>query len=278
MFEVTKESVWNDLQKVREQSPVIHNITNFVVMNNTANALLAIGASPVMAHAEEEVADMTKIANALVINIGTLSERWVVAMGAAMRQAAKQKKPIVLDPVGAGATPYRTQTVEALIHSVKPQVITGNASEIRAVAEGHANTKGVDSADPVEAAVESAVKLSKHLNCVVCVSGEDDIVVYGDQVLCLCNGHPMMGKVTGMGCTATVIIAAFAAVNPIIPQATAHAMSVLAIAGEMAAEKAKGPGSLQLEILDALYNLSENDIADRLKVDKNKYERIVAGN
>jgi len=142
---ITAQTVWADVLSIRHQAPLVHNITNYVAMNTTANALLSIGASPVMAHAEEEVADMVKIASALVINIGTLSENWIQSMQKAMLQAKSCGVPIVLDPVGAGATPYRTETAMQLLSVAPVAIIRGNASEILAVVQKDAKTKGVDS-------------------------------------------------------------------------------------------------------------------------------------
>jgi hydroxyethylthiazole kinase len=246
----------------------VHNITNYVVMNSTANALLALGASPVMAHAEEEVADMVKIASALVINVGTLSGPWIRSMHKAMRRAGETHIPIVLDPVGAGATPYRTDTVRELMAAVIPTIIRGNASEIMAVVSADAKTKGVDSTTSSASAVEAAKQLSQAYHCVVCVSGATDYVVGIDRVIKIHNGHGLMQKVTGMGCAASALCGAFAAVNPSPVAATAHAMAVMGIAGELAAMHADGPGSLQVGFLDALYSLTEKNISDHLKVEE----------
>jgi hydroxyethylthiazole kinase len=236
-------------------------------MNNSANALLSIGASPVMAHAEEEVEEMVDIAGALVINIGTLSPHWIRGMLRAVYQAKKMKIPIVLDPVGAGATAYRTNTARELIQEVPPAIIRGNASEIMAILEEDAKTKGVDSTASSHAAVEAARRLNRMYGSVVCVSGETDYIVDGDDVTKVMNGHPMMARVTGMGCIATVMCGAFAAVNHTFAEAAAQAMAVMGIAGEIAAENVPGPGSLQVRFLDALYRLSEEDINHGLRVE-----------
>ena len=247
----------------------MHNITNFVAMNNSANALLALGASPVMAHAEEEVADMVKIASALVINIGTLSPPWVRAMEKAARQARERSLPIVLDPVGAGATGYRTETVHHLLSAVTPTIIRGNASEIGAVADRETGTtKGVDSSISSRHAVSAARRLSDTYGCTVCVSGAIDYVVHGQQTVGVQNGHPLMARVTGLGCTASALCGAFAAVNEAPFAATAHAMAVMGIAGEVAAKKATGPGTLQLHFLDVLHNLSEAHLSGSLRLEE----------
>jgi hydroxyethylthiazole kinase len=235
-------------------------------MNTTANALLAIGASPVMAHAVEEVEEMAGIAAALVLNIGTLSAAWVEAMVLAGRQANRKGVPVVIDPVGAGATSFRDQTMQRLLAEVRPAVIRGNASEIRALYYAEQGTKGVDSTHRPEQALEAARALADALQCIVCTSGETDVIVSAQGVIRVSNGHPMMPSVTGLGCTATALIGAFAAVNPSPFQATAHAMAVMGIAGEMAAVDSPGPGSLQLHFLDALYRLRAEDIESRLKL------------
>lgn len=260
---MTAQSIWKDLAKIRETAPLVHNITNYVVMNNTANALLSLGASPVMAHAENEVADMVNITQALVLNIGTLSDAWIQAMSKAASQAGKTGVPIIFDPVGAGATPYRTETVHRLLSETSPSIIRGNASEIMAISMTDAKTKGVDSLAASDAALDAARQLSARYQCTVCVSGEIDYVVNADRTALIRNGHPMMPKVTGLGCTASALCGAFSAVNSSSFEAASHAMSVMGIAGEIAAEQAKGPGSLQLHFLDSLYSLTEEDILKR---------------
>lgn len=257
--------VWNDIEKIRTNSPLVHNITNYVVMNSTANALLAIGASPVMGHAPEEVEDMVGISGALVINIGTPSIAWSQSMAAAMRVAKKHDIPIVLDPVGAGATPFRTQTVHKLLADTTPTIIRGNASEIRALCIKGAKVKGVDSTDSAEAALEAGRSLARQNACVVSISGQTDVIISGESKYLVYNGHSMMPRVTGLGCTATAITGAFAAVNSNPFEAAIHAMIVMGIAGEIAAEKATGPGTLQMHFLDALYQMSESDIAGRIR-------------
>jgi hydroxyethylthiazole kinase len=265
-MQISAKNIGQNLEWVRRQSPLVHNITNYVVMNSTANALLAIGASPVMAHAPEEVEDMVNIASALVINIGTLSEHWVGSMLKAARQAQKKGIPIVYDPVGAGATPYRTRTIRELIQAVPPAILRGNASEIMAIAGDTAKTKGVDSAAATDSALTSARSLNEQHGCVVCISGETDYIRDKKNMAMIKNGHALMPKVTGLGCTASALCGAFASVNPDYFTATAAAMAVMGIAGEMAAEKSSGPGSMQVHFLDALFNMTGADIEKRLKI------------
>lgn len=257
---ITPAGIWKDIDAIRHNSPLVHNITNYVVMNTTANALLALGASPVMAHAEPEVEDMVNIASALVINIGTLSDPWTSAMFKAAARAKERGIPIVLDPVGVGATEYRTRTARDLIHAASPSIIRGNGSEIMALCEKDVATKGVDSTSASDLAIDSATALSREWNCVVCITGEIDYIVSKNPMITVKNGHAMMPRVTGLGCTATALCGAFAAVNPAHDQAAAHAMAVMGIAGEMAAETARGPASLQCNFIDTLYQLSETHI------------------
>lgn len=260
-----KKIIIENLNKVREIGPLVHNITNFVAMNNTANALLAIGASPVMAHAMEEMEDFVKIDSALVINIGTLSKHWVDAMEVAMKSAKALNKPIIFDPVGAGATPYRTETVKKLIDAAVPTVIRGNASEIMSLVNSTVKTKGVDSSMDSDSAVDSAKLLAKELGCVVVISGQTDYITDGETMFVVKNGCDMMPKVTAMGCTATAITGAFVSVGANPLEAAFSAMAIMSIAGEMSEEKAAGPGTLQLHFLDALYNITSEDVEKRYK-------------
>lgn len=257
---LSKEILKNAVAEVRAESPLVHNITNFVVMNNTANALLAIGASPVMAHALDEVADMTKIASSLVLNIGTLENAWVESMLVAGKTAAAFQKPVVFDPVGAGATPFRLSVCSRILSEVGPSIIRGNASEIMALAKAGTRTKGVDSTASSDEALSLATALAKETRSTVVVSGAVDVVTDGERLERIPYGHPLMGRVTGMGCTATAILGAFAAVIPDMFLAASCGMAVMGIAGEIAGKTARGTGSMQVEFLDALTRLSDADI------------------
>ena len=258
-----------DIDTIRHKAPLVHNITNFVVMNNTANALLAIGASPVMAHAPEEVAEMAAMASAVVLNMGTLSERWVEAMLLAGRSALEHNVPIVFDPVGVGATSYRNQTARRIFSQFTPSIIRGNASEIMALAaelldtQQQIKTKGVDSTAASD--IETAQRLAQQLGTVIAISGIEDYITDGKTVHILKNGSPMMARVTGMGCTASAITGAFAGINSDMLEAAAHAMAVMGIAGELAILQSKGPGSLQVNFLDQLYTLTPESIVNTLK-------------
>lgn len=256
---IDTEHLLRDIDAIRQKAPLVHNITNFVVMNNTANALLALGASPVMAHAPEEVAEMAAMASAVVLNMGTLSETWVEAMLLAGQSALEHHVPIIFDPVGVGATAYRNQTARRIFSQFTPSIIRGNASEIMALSaelldkQQQIKTKGVDSTATSDIAIETAQTLAQQLGTVIVISGVEDYITDGKTVHILKNGSTMMARVTGMGCTASAITGAFAGVNPNMLEAAAHAMTVMGIAGELAARQSKGPGSLQVNFLDQLY-------------------------
>jgi hydroxyethylthiazole kinase len=256
-----------DLQRIRAEAPLIHNITNYVVMNITANALLAVGASPVMAHAPEEVEDMVCQAKALVVNLGTLSIAWINSMIKAGQMANQRRIPIVLDPVGSGATKFRTESGQLLLRNTPPAIIRGNASEIRSLVLHEHSTKGVDSTHTPDETIEAAQFLSENFHCVVSVSGATDLLVGGRSVIRIRNGHPIMPRITGLGCVATALTGAFAAVNKSYLHAAANAMALIGIAGEMAAERCTGPASFQVNFIDALYNIRESDIESRLKME-----------
>jgi len=254
-----------DLEKIRKNAPLVHNITNYVVMNSTANALISLGASPVMAHAVEEVEEMVGLASALVINIGTLSEKWIEAMHLAGKAAKRKGTPVILDPVGAGATSFRTNATKSIIEEIKPQVIRGNASEIMAIAQAGYTTKGVDSTASAEAALDGAKDLARSAGAVVSISGKTDYITDGKEVEEIIHGHPLMGKVTGTGCTATALIAAFAGVNNQPFAAATEAMIVMGMAGEMAGERSDAPGTFYARFIDALYQIDEEQIKKRWK-------------
>lgn len=249
-----------NLTKLRETRPLIHNITNFVVMNFTANILLAAGASPVMAHAENEVEEMVGFAKALVLNIGTLTDDWVDAMVKAGKKATSLGVPIILDPVGAGATALRTTAAKRILAETNVSVVRGNASEILALAGAQANTKGVDAADSVDQAAEQAIRLARELGVPVAITGPQDLITDGNRVIRVNNGHALMSCITGTGCGATAIIGAFSGVDPDPVSAAATALSYYGLAGERAAADANGPGSFMIRFLDALYNLTPEEL------------------
>ena len=255
-----------NLEKLKDKKPLIHNITNFVVMNYTANALLACGASPVMAHAQEEVEEMASFAGALVLNIGTLTPYWIESMIKAGRQANEAKIPIILDPVGSGATKLRTDSAKRLIDEIAISVVRGNASEVLSLAHEDSRTKGVDSIHSVDDAADAAVILAKELNTTLAITGAVDLVTDGKIIYRVSNGHELMGYVTGTGCTATVIIAAFLAVDSNPVEATTTALAYFGLAGEKAAARADVPGSFQIALLDSLYSIDSTQMEEGAKI------------
>ena len=261
---------WEQLEAVRRTSPLVHNITNLVVMHTTANALLALGASPVMAHAAEEVEEIAGLASALVLNIGTLSPAWVESMRLALSAAKARSLPVVMDPVGAGASRYRTRTALELLAASSNAIVRGNASEIAALTGSAITTRGVDSSMEALAAKDAAIELARGHGCVVCVSGATDLVTNGETCITLTGGSPLMTRVTGMGCTASAFCAAFAAVagadadddrKAARMDATVSAMAVMSAAGGLAAKEAAGPGSFLPAFLDRVSLLSAADLA-----------------
>ena len=254
------------LNEIRNNSPLVHNITNYVVMNNTANALLSVGASPVMAHSLDEVEDIISISSSLVINMGTLSELWVDSMIKAGKKANELKKPIVFDPVGIGASSYRTEVAKEIIEKTSPCVIRGNASEIMVLAQLSSVTKGVDSTAKTVEALNGAIQLSKELNNTVVVSGETDYIVTRNKVSSVNNGREIMSKVTGMGCTATSVIGASIAVEDDVHEAAVFSMALMGVAGEIAESKSNGPGSFQISFLDTLSSVSSKIISDNARI------------
>ncbi|HIE11098.1 MAG TPA: hydroxyethylthiazole kinase [Kiritimatiellae bacterium] len=253
------------LQRIRAERPLIHNITNYVVMNYTANVLLALGASPIMAHAPEEVEELASAAGSLVVNIGTLSRPWIESMFRAGRAAKSAHVPVVLDPVGAGATGLRTETARRFFSEIQPLVVRANASETLALCREGAG-KGVDATHAVDEAMRWAQDLAARCGTVFAVTGKEDCVTDGHRQIRILNGHPLMSRVTGTGCAATVIVAAFCAVesDPLI--AAASGLTVFGIAGEMAAEGDPGPGTFAVRLLDALQRIDEGIIASRARI------------
>lgn len=249
------------LDKVRKNNPLIHNITNVVVTNFTANGLLAIGASPVMAYAVEEVAEMAKLAGALVLNIGTLDQKVVDAMIIAGKAANAENVPVILDPVGAGATTFRTKTAQNLLSELNIAVIRGNAAEIANIAGQSWTIKGVDGSIENGNIEELALEVAKKFGAVVAITGKEDVVSDGEVVHIVKNGHPLLTKVTGAGCLLTSIIGAFTAVEKDFLKATTSALAFYGIVAEKAAANIAdaGPGSFQIELINQLALVSPED-------------------
>ena len=255
------------LRELRKRKPLVHQITNYVVMNETANATLAIGALPVMAHAPQEVEEMVGLAGALVLNIGTLSEHWIEAMLVAGRAASELGKPVVLDPVGVGATSYRTDTARRILDQVDVSVVRGNAGEIATLVGVEAEVRGVESiaagGEPAGLARDAARSLGR----VVAVTGAVDHVSNGERVLAIANGHELLGTVSGTGCMSTAITGCFLAAQPDEPlEAAAEALEAFGSAGEDAAVEAKGPGSFHVGLYDALAALDPATLDGRARI------------
>jgi hydroxyethylthiazole kinase len=256
------------LAGIRERKPLVHNITNYVVMNETANAVLALGALPVMAHAREEVAEMVGHAGALVLNIGTLSEHWIDAMLLAGKTANEHGVPVVLDPVGAGATAFRTETARRLLDQIDVAVLRGNAGEVATLVGIAAEVRGVESVaaggDPAELARAAA----EALGVVASVTGPVDHVSDGERAAAVANGHPLLASITGTGCMSTAITGCFLAGGADAFGAAVEALVAFGVAGEDAAVDAKGPGSFHVGLYDALAGLDPVTLSGRAKVEQ----------
>jgi hydroxyethylthiazole kinase len=252
------------LRELRAHKPLVHQITNYVVMNETANATLALGALPVMAHAPDEVGEMASVAGALVLNIGTLSPHWVEAMVIAGKAT---KAPIVLDPVGAGATTYRTATARRLLDELEITVVRGNAAEVATLAGREAEIRGVESLAADGSSAQLAREASRALGCVVSVTGPTDHVSDGERVVAVSNGHELLATVSGTGCMSTAVTGSFLAAKPTEPlEAAAEALVAFGVAGEDAAREARGPGTFHAALYDALYHLDPDTLDSRAKV------------
>jgi hydroxyethylthiazole kinase len=248
------------LAALRADRPLVHNITNYVSMDVAANVLLALGASPAMVHSSEEVEAFADLSASLVVNIGTLSPDWVAAMRLAARRMCDAGKPWVLDPVGVGATAYRTGVATSLL-ALKPAVIRANASEIAALAGAQARGKGVDSLAASRDVLEPARALAAATGAVVVVSGEVDYVTDGTSIVAVFGGHPLMPAVTALGCSLSATMAAFAAVAAPFDAAVAAA-AVFAVAGRQAGDSAQGPASFRTGFIDALWRLTPQTVAE----------------
>lgn len=253
-------NIYHLLEKVRTQKPIVHHLTNWVTIYDCANIVKTLGASPVMAHAKEEVADMAAIASSLVLNIGTLTPEFTEAMKLAAKAANKKGIPVVLDVCGAGATPLRDQKVKELLAQTKINIIKGNASEIARVAGESVMTKGVDAGNVKQDIVMLAQELSKKNKCVVVVTGKEDIVTDGLKTLIVKNGDPMMTNIVGTGCMAASVIGTFAAIEKDLVLAAASGLVCFEIAAESAAKISKGPATFKEKLFDCLFHLNEKII------------------
>ena len=259
-----KPTAYDLLDRVRQQKPVVHHLTNWVTICDCAQVVKTLGASPVMAHAPEEAAEMAQIASALVLNIGTLTVDFVEAMKLAAQSANKKGIPVVLDACGAGATALRDRKCLELLKEVRIDVIKGNASEVARVSGESVKTRGVDATEVSGDLVLLAEKLAAQRKATVVITGKVDITTDGRQTHLVKNGHPLMARVVGTGCMAASVIGAFAAVESDLSLAAACALAIYGIAGEVAAEKASGPASFKERLFDCLYNLDRESV-DRMQ-------------
>ena len=262
---------WGDLvagmlARIRQEHPLIHHITNFVVMNDTANVTLHIGALPVMSHAREEVAEMVSAAGALVLNPGTLTPEWVESMLVAGHRANALGVPIVLDPVGAGATHLRTESANRLLDELEIAIVRGNLGEVSTLAGLGGKVKGVESVAGGADALKVARTLASRRGLTVAITGKRDVIADGERALGVDNGHPWLTTITGSGCMSTTMVAAFAAVEPDPLLAAAAGLACFGLAGELAAESARGPGSFKVALMDALYNLTPDQVRAGVKI------------
>ncbi len=254
------------LTQIRERSPLVHHLTNWVTIYDCAQVVKSLGASPVMAHALEEVEEMAGIASSLVLNIGTLTVELVEAMKKAAYAANKKGIPVVLDLCGAGATSLRDKKCQELINEVRIDIIKGNASEIARVAGEKIKTKGVDSSFVQADLKDLAVKLAIKNKCTVVVTGEVDIVTDGKRYFRVNNGHKIMSSLVGTGCMATSVIGTFAAVEKDLVKASVAGLVCFEVAAQLAAQKSKGPGSFKEKLFDCLYKLDAKIVSRMQRV------------
>lgn len=264
-----RERISANLTSIKEKSPLIHHITNYVTVNDCANIVLAIGGSPVMADDLEEVAEMVGFASALVLNIGTLNSRTIESMLVAGRRAKELGVPVILDPVGVGATKLRTDTAEKLIKELKPEVIRGNMSEIKVLAGQNVAIKGVDSLADEQGGSIIARTFAFELNCVIAITGKTDVVSDGRQVCLLDNGHRILADVTGTGCMTSSLVATFCGVTKDYFTASVAGIISMGLAGEMSQASLRhgeGIGTFRSRLFDSIYNLSPETLAKEGKI------------
>lgn len=258
-------SVADMMGKVRRACPLVHMITNYVTVNDCANMCICAGASPVMTDAAEDVPDMVRLASATVLNIGTLNERTIDSMVLAGRTANEKGIPVILDPVGVGATRYRTETAEMILRSVKVSVIKGNQGEISVLAGSEGVVRGVDSVSGSSDIASVAEDLARRTGCIVAATGKKDYVTDGKNTAVLSNGSEWMSTISGTGCMLSAVVGAYTGACGVSVDSVAAAVSVLNIASEVAVEGSKvfGPGSFRTKLFDSMYSLKAEDV-DRL--------------
>lgn len=267
------------LENVQEKKVLVHSITNYVTVNDCANIILASGSSPIMADDSQEVEDITSICSALVINIGTLNQRTIEAMILAGKRSNELGHPVILDPVGAGASEFRNNTTMKLLEEISFSVIRGNISEIKFIAEGSGTTKGVDAdaadmvtSDNIDSVIGFAKKLSKKTGAVIAITGARDIVADSDRACIIGNGHPMMSNVTGTGCMLTAVIGSYAGANPgRLLEATAAATAAMGLCGELAFERLQqldgGTNTYRMLLIDFMSKMNGEMLKGGAKIE-----------
>jgi hydroxyethylthiazole kinase len=267
-IQISGYTVWADLEKIRSAKPLVHSITNSVVQDFTANALLALGASPIMSDCPEEIDELVAVSSAVNINTGTPNSQSAEAMRIAIATARRLGKPVALDPVAVGATQMRRSLVEELLDSGAPSVVRGNLAEISVIAGMEWAGKGVDSGAAPKESGDIVRKAARKIGGVAVGTGKVDYASDGRLLFSLANGHPLMTRVTGMGCVATSIVAAFLAVQPVPLIAAIHGMALVDIAGEWATERslAEGPGTFRVKFLDSFDRLTAKDLDAAIRV------------
>ena len=256
----------NILERIKNNKPLVHHITNYVTVNDCANVVLNWGGLPVMADSEEEVADMVKMASAVVLNIGTLNERLVNSMLRAGKRANRLDIPVILDPVGTGSTEYRTNVALKLLEELNISVITGNIGEITILSGNKATVRGVESVGKYDNILVNAKNLAKKYDAIVVVSDSDDIVTDGEKSYKVYNGHPLMKQVVGTGCMLTSTIGVFAGVKNSYLGACLDAVSAFGVAGENAAKESGRPASYKIALLDNISTMSDKILEENQKV------------
>lgn len=252
------------MKTVKEKKPLVHHITNYVTVNDCANICICAGGSPVMTDEYEDIPDMVKIASAVVLNIGTLNDRTINSMFMAGKAANEIGIPVILDPVGAGATRLRTRTAEFLMDKVKISVVKGNAGEIGMLAGLGGEVKGVDSVGI--ASEDAAQTLAKRIGCIVAATGETDYVSNGKKTYILKNGDPLLGSVSGTGCMACSVVGCYVGACGASIDSVAAGISAFCIAGEGAAKTSKGPGTFKMNLMDSMFALTPEMAQKALKI------------
>lgn len=257
------------MEKVRKTCPLVHHITNYVTVNDCANVCICAGGSPVMTDAAEDIPEMVRIASAVVLNIGTLNARTVDSMMLAGRTANRYSIPVILDPVGVGATSYRTSTAWDILDNIKVAVIKGNHGEISVLAGSGGEVRGVDSVAGSEDVASAAKRLAERTGAIVAATGETDYISDGKAVITLRNGSPLLAAVSGTGCMLSSVVGAYVGACGASAESVASAVSVFTIASEVAVREGKvfGPGSFKTKLLDTMYNLKQGDVDSLLRRD-----------